>query len=184
MFSSYRLFPLATKKSRSYSVNPATFVYVEKMAGIDNINAISLTPIQFHMIEESGYDFFNVSRVEVSPNPVELEEYPTIRVFGYANKSMYDGTVEVKVTAGGTTQTMASYSLCVVGFECAIVAGTNFELVLAEVPLEYIEGVSKYVYSVHLTNDDVGESEEPILKMCVAFEIPTVDLTMASAQSS
>ncbi|CAN6827341.1 unnamed protein product, partial [Brassica oleracea] len=34
-----------------YSVNPATFVYVEKMAGIDNINAISLTPIQFHMIE-------------------------------------------------------------------------------------------------------------------------------------
>lgn len=34
---------------------------------------------------ESGYDFFNVSRVEVSPNPVELEEYPTIRVFGYAS---------------------------------------------------------------------------------------------------
>lgn len=57
----------------------------------------------------------------------------------YTDKSMYDGTVEVKVTAGGTTQTMASYSLCVVGFECAIAAGTNFELVLAEVPLEYIE---------------------------------------------
>ncbi|KAF2605001.1 hypothetical protein F2Q70_00025634 [Brassica cretica] len=144
----------------------------------------ALGAIDFEYCNKSGYDFFNVSRVEVSPNPVELEEYPTIRVFGYANKSMYDGTVEVKVTAGGTTQTMASYSLCVVGFECAIVAGTNFELVLAEVPLEYIEGVSKYVYSVHLTDDDVGESEEPILKMCVAFEIPTVDLTMASAQSS
>ncbi|CAF2164750.1 hypothetical protein BRARA_G01339 [Brassica rapa] len=144
----------------------------------------ALGAIDFEYCNKSGYDFFNVSRVEVSPNPVELEEYPTIRVFGYANKSMDDGTVEVKVTAGGTTQTMASYSLCVVGFECAIAAGTNFELVLAEVPLEYIEGVSKYVYSVHLTDDDVGESEEPILRMCVAFEIPTVDLALASAQSS
>ncbi|KAG2327401.1 hypothetical protein Bca4012_036401 [Brassica carinata] len=144
----------------------------------------ALRAIDFEYCNKSGYDFGNVSRVEVSRNPVELEEYPTIKIFGYDNKSIDEGSVEVHVTAGETTHMMERYTLCVVGSECAIAAGTNFVLVLAEVPLKYIEEESKYVYSVRLMDEDVGDSQEPVLRMCVEFEIPIVDLALVSAESS
>ncbi|CAH2060369.1 unnamed protein product [Thlaspi arvense] len=144
----------------------------------------ALHALDFEYCNKSGYEFGNVSSVEISPNPVDLDDEPNITVSGYANQGIDYGSIEVHVTAGDVTHLMRRYFLCVVGDSCAIEAGTNFVLPLTEIPVDYTEGAAKYVYSIRLIDDDVKDAEESILKLCVQFELPLIDPRSVSVLSS
>ncbi|ESQ40118.1 hypothetical protein EUTSA_v10014916mg [Eutrema salsugineum] len=133
----------------------------------------ALRAVDFEYCNKSGYDFGNVTHVEISPNPIGPEDFElSITVFGYAKKSIDSGSIEVYAKSEKVTDLLRRQA-------CVIEAGTNFVLPLSEVPKDVLEGEYKYV--VALLDKDVGNSEEPAERMCVDFSLPTSVLTLVSA---
>ncbi|CAG7885694.1 unnamed protein product, partial [Brassica rapa] len=116
----------------------------------------ALCSIDYEYCDKSGYDFGNVSYVDITPNPVGKEDKATLMIFGFAKNSIHGGYVGVSVKAGESTYNVARYPLCVLD-------------------------ESKNVYSIKLVDTDVGLIEAPIVRMCVEFELPTSAPTLISA---
>ncbi|CAF1838266.1 hypothetical protein HID58_060192 [Brassica napus] len=82
----------------------------------------ALYSIDYEYCDKSGYDFGNVSYVDITPNPVGKEDKATLMIFGFAKNSIYGGYVGVSVKAGDTTYNVARYPLCVLVSGCSIKA--------------------------------------------------------------
>uniref|UniRef100_A0A1J3CUK1 MD-2-related lipid-recognition domain-containing protein n=1 Tax=Noccaea caerulescens TaxID=107243 RepID=A0A1J3CUK1_NOCCA len=132
----------------------------------------ALRAVDFKYCNKSGYDFGNVSRVEISPNPIEPADYElSITVSGYASKSIDGGSIEVYAKSENITDLLRRSPIS------PIKAGTKFEFPLSEVPKDILEGEYKYV--IALLDDNVGDPEKPIL--CVDFDLPTSAPTLVSS---
>ncbi|CAH2074533.1 unnamed protein product [Thlaspi arvense] len=124
----------------------------------------ALRAVSFEYCNASGYDFGNVTDVEISPNPIGPNDFElSITVLGFASKSIDSGSVEVHARSENITDLLRRDAF-------AIEAGTSFVLPLPEVPLDILEGDFKYVVSV--LDKDVGDSKEPIVRICVDFDLP------------
>ncbi|XP_013647349.1 MD-2-related lipid-recognition protein 3-like [Brassica napus] len=141
----------------------------------------ALCSIDYEYCDKSGYDFGNVSYVDITPNPVGKEDKATLMIFGFAKNSIHGGYVGVSVKAGESTYNVARYPLCVLVPGCYIKAESKFFLPLKNLPHHFIEDESKNVYSIKLVDTDVGLIEAPIVRMCVEFELPTSAPTLISA---
>ncbi|CAH8338205.1 unnamed protein product [Eruca vesicaria subsp. sativa] len=140
----------------------------------------SLRAVNFEYCNKSGYDFGNVTHVEISPNPVGPDDGElSVTVFGYAKESIHAGSIEVYAKSENITDLLRQYNLCVVGEVCAIESGTKFVLPLSQIPKDILEGDYKYVVS--LLDEKFGDSKEAAVRMCVDFDLPTSSSTMASA---
>ncbi|CAN8257935.1 unnamed protein product [Cochlearia groenlandica] len=140
-----------------------------------------LRAVDFEYCNKSGYEFGNVSRVEISPNPIGPEDFElTITLFGYAKKSIKEGLVEVHAKSENITDLLRRSDMCDGSSNCSIQAFSNFVLPLTEVVKDVLEG--EYKYEVTLFDKDVVG--EPIVIMCVDFGLPTSSFVSASLVSA
>ncbi|CAG7891093.1 unnamed protein product [Brassica rapa] len=133
----------------------------------------ALRAVNFKYCNKSGYDFGNVTHVNISPNPVgpDVGEL-NITVIGYAKESIHTGSIEVYAKSENITDLLRKQP-------CTIESGTKFVLPLSEVPKDILEGDYKYVVS--LLDEKVGDSKEAKVRMCVDFDLPTSSSTLSSA---
>ncbi|KAH0895411.1 MD-2-related lipid-recognition protein 3 [Brassica rapa] len=133
----------------------------------------ALRAVNFEYCNKSGYDFGNVTHVNISPNPVgpDVGEL-SITVIGYAKESIHTGSIEVYAKSENITDLLRKQP-------CTIESGTKFVLPLSEVPKDILEG--NYKYGVSLLDEKVGDSKEAKVRMCVDFDLPTSSSTLSSA---
>ncbi|CAN6991480.1 unnamed protein product [Brassica oleracea var. botrytis] len=133
----------------------------------------ALHAVNFEYCNKSGYDFGNVTHVNISPNPVgpDVGEL-SITVIGHAKESIHAGSIEVYAKSENITDLLRKQP-------CTIESGTKFVLPLSEVPKDILEGDYKYVVS--LLDKKVGDSKEAKVRMCVDFDLPTSSSTLSSA---
>ncbi|CAH2079692.1 unnamed protein product, partial [Thlaspi arvense] len=130
--------------------------------------------VDFEYCNKSGYDYGNITRVEIPQDPVSLDDEPTIKIFGaaYSKSIPCDSEVnlEVSTIVSNVSHFATDYNFCDSADECPIQPDTNFVLTLPNLPLIQVEG------------DRNGESHDKATTiMCIEFMLHILPSTSISA---